>query len=188
MQEYSKLLLVNRENPLTADYIPPFLTHCRIGWDEQSDLSNPKQKLVCEAAGMLEYLCATAMRHSVIITGVSGYRSFERQKQLYERSSSAYLAPPGASEHQTGLAVDLSTPDIGNALKNEFEHTDAYRFLLKQGPLFGFILRYPRNSESVTGYPFESWHFRYVGRLHAMAMCERGITLEEYLCLQNKKI
>lgn len=189
MAEHSNLLLVNKENPLPADYIPPFLTHCRIDWNEPNDLLNPKQKLVCEAAGMLEYLCATAMRHSVFITGVSGYRSFERQKQLYDNDSgNAYLAAPGFSEHQTGLAVDLSTPDIGNALKNDFEHTDAYRFLLKQGPQFGFILRYPRNSETVTGYPFESWHFRYVGRVHAMAICEHGMTLEEYLYLQNGKI
>lgn len=138
---------------------------------------------------MLEYMCAVARKHSVFITGVSGYRSYERQKELYDNAGNKeYLAPPGASEHQTGLAIDLSTPDIKNALDDSFEFTDAYRFILKHGARFGFILRYPRGFEDITGYPFESWHFRYAGRNAAMTISERGITLEQYFNLQNGKL
>lgn len=183
------LILVNRQNPLSSDFTPPFLTYCRIPWEDEENICSEKHMLTSEACAMLEYMYAVAKQNSVFITGVSGYRSYERQKELYDNSiNKDYIALPGASEHQTGLAVDLSTPDIENALDDRFEFTDAYRFLLKHGARFGFILRYPRGFEDITGYPFESWHFRYVGRNTAMTISERGISLEQYFDLQNGKL
>lgn len=180
MVNFNPLILVNRENPLDPSYIPPNLVFCRIPWDEEFPIPSSKQCMILEASNMLELLCATARRYSIDITGVSAYRSYQRQKDLYDRSASkTFIAPPGCSEHQTGLAIDLSSPEIHNQLNNEFQHTAAYRFLLRRGPLYGFILRFPRGKEALTGYPFESWHFRYVGKENAIAIADRGICLEE---------
>lgn len=176
------LILVNRSHPLPADYVPHDLAHCRIPWDEDDPIHALKQCLVREAGESLEMLCASARKYAVHITGISGYRPYLRQKELYENSViQTFIAPPGTSEHQTGLAIDLSTPEIDNRLCLEFEHTDAYRFLLRNGAKFGFILRFPKNKENLTGYPFESWHFRYVGRDAAAQITDAGVTLEEYI-------
>lgn len=176
------LLLVNRSHPLDADFVPTDLVYCRIPWDVESPAPLQKQYLTREAAIYMELLCAYARQYSVYITGISGYRSYHRQKELYDSAvTRTFLAPPGTSEHQTGLAIDLSTPDIANRLGADFEHTDAYRFLMRNGARYGFILRFPRGREHLTGYPFESWHFRYVGRTAAQEITEAGICLEEYV-------
>ena len=122
----------------------------------------------------------------------SAYRSVERQQQLYlefcEKYGKEYadsvVAPPGTSEHHTGLAIDLS-------IKNEFgyiEENDDYELYHKTYNEvhqnlkdFGFILRYPKGKEYITGYKYEPWHIRYVGVEHATAIMSQGITLEEYL-------
>lgn len=176
------LILVNRTHPLPDDYVPYDLVHCRIPWEEYQPVPSPKQFLVREAAENLELLCAYAKQYAVYITGISGYRPFLRQKEIYDNAVlRTYIAPPGTSEHQTGLAIDLSTPEIDNKLSIEFSHTDAYRFLLRNGAKYGFILRFPQNKQSLTGYPFESWHFRYVGRDAANEITDAGICLEEYV-------
>ncbi len=182
---YNLLTLVNRENPLSCDFVPPSLSYCRIIWADNIE-SSDKYCLYSEAALMLEYLCAIAARHSVYITGVSGYRSYKRQEEIYSAcANKTYVAAPGYSEHQTGLAIDLSCSDINNELTDDFEGTDAYRFLIKYGPRFGFIPRYSKAHAFVTDYPFEPWHFRYVGRIPAMSISERGLCLEQYCRLQK---
>lgn len=182
MAKFNPLILVNRSHPLPADYVPYDLVRCRIPFEEDGPIPTLKQCLVKEASESLELLCASARQYAVHITGISGYRPYSRQKELFEHSvNQTFIAPPGTSEHQTGLAIDLSTPEIDNRLSLEFEHTDAYRFLLRNGAKFGFILRFPRNKEDWTGYPFESWHFRYVGKDAAAQITDTGVTLEEYI-------
>ena len=89
-----------------------------------------------------------------------------------------YLAKPGYSEHQTGLSIDVGTKDSG--LTIHFENTLAFKTLKENAHLFGFILRYPKDKEELTGYAYEPWHFRYVGPVHAKIIYENNLTLEEY--------
>ena len=98
--------------------------------------------------------------------------------ELY--TGSPYVAAPGTSEHQSGLALDLSCPAIRMQLIPEFSHTPEGQWLARNASLYGFILRYPKNKESITGVPYEPWHIRYVTRELAGYLKLTGLTLEEY--------
>lgn len=115
--------------------------------------------------------------HHYSIVIFSAYRSYSYQESLYNPSN-PYTAKPGHSEHQTGLALDLSTLDIG--LTNHFENSEIYSLLKENAYLFGFILRYPKEKEHLTFYPFEPWHYRFVGKEIAKKMYEENLCLEEY--------
>jgi len=91
----------------------------------------------------------------------------------------SYSAVPGASEHQSGLCIDFVTSDAG--LDRSFENTEAFDWLSQNAYRFGFILRYPESKTGVTGFSYEPWHFRFVGREAATEMVMRGMTLEEFL-------
>jgi D-alanyl-D-alanine dipeptidase len=118
---------------------------------------------------------------------VSAYRSYQTQAALYQarvRAQGAavageFTAPPGYSEHQLGLAVDLSSSAAGGRLSGAFDGTPEGRWLHANAARYGFILRYPAGKEAVTGYAFEPWHFRYVGA--SAQSIPAGTTLEEYL-------
>ncbi|MEE5993052.1 MAG: M15 family metallopeptidase [Oscillospiraceae bacterium] len=113
----------------------------------------------------------------------SGYRDYEFQVKCYESIVSAYgkeyadtySARPGYSEHQTGYTIDCNT------INDEFGETDEGKWLAENCHKYGFIIRYPKGKENITGYSYESWHIRYVGVEDATAMYEQGLTLEEYL-------
>ena len=121
---------------------------------------------------------------------VSGWRSQEEQEQIYNDSltengsefTAKYVALPGHSEHQIGLAVDLalSRPDI-DTLRPHFPYTGICGTFRAKAAEYGFIERYPQGKESITGIAHEPWHFRYVGTPHAAIMTQMGFTLEEYL-------
>lgn len=101
-----------------------------------------------------------------------------------EANVATYSCAPGTSDHQTGLAVDIiqrSLPSRFDGLIQEFGETDAGKWLAANAHYFGFILRFPADKEDVTGIIYEPWHFRYVGRTHAMAIYEKGMCLEEYV-------
>src|SRR5690606_29333728 len=91
-----------------------------------------------------------------------------------------YSAYPGTSEHQTGLAMDVSTPNIDNALEAGLGDRVEGIWLRGHCAEFGFIIRYPQGKESITGYAYEPWHLRYVGVDIATTVMSEGITLEEY--------
>lgn len=122
------------------------------------------------------------------IIAFSGFRSYNYQKKIYNSSVEAngeeyaqrYSAKPGHSEHQTGLAFDLGG-QMKYWLELEFEDTEEGIWLSENAHRFGFILRYPKDKEHITGYAYEPWHFRYVGEDHASKIYEKEITLEEYL-------
>ncbi len=124
------------------------------------------------------------------IVPVSGWRSFEEQQMIYLDSlrdngrefTQQYVALPGHSEHQTGLAIDLGLrqPDI-DFIRPNFPYEGICQEFRKLAPAYGFIQRYPAGKETVTGIAHEPWHFRYVGRPHGERITERGLTLEEYL-------
>ncbi|SMC71463.1 D-alanyl-D-alanine carboxypeptidase family protein [Papillibacter cinnamivorans] len=124
------------------------------------------------------------------IAAVSGWRSEREQRDIYVRSlrengqefTDHYVAKPGHSEHQTGLAVDLGLkqPEM-DPIRPAFPYSGVCWSFRRQAALYGFVERYPAGKEAVTGIAHEPWHFRYVGAPHASVMAERGFTLEEYI-------
>ena len=97
----------------------------------------------------------------------------------------SYSAQPGQSEHQTGLCVDFITSEMNGNLTEAFENTEAFAWLAQNAYKFGFILRYPKDKESITGYTYEPWHYRFVGREAATDIYVGNMTLEQYLQLTS---
>jgi D-alanyl-D-alanine carboxypeptidase len=121
---------------------------------------------------------------------VSGYRSYTKQQTVYgnkvkatgsETKAQEYVAPPGASEHQLGLAMDVGAKGTASGLNGSFGKTKAGKWLKENACRFGFIIRYPQEWEAVTGYKYEPWHVRYVGVTYATAMYEQQIPMETYV-------
>ena len=156
--------------------------------------SNPYQHSMRKDAALAAEKMAKAMnsvgKGRLVIQ--SAYRSFATQKALYERyvaklgvkEANAYSARPGYSEHQTGLAIDVSARNQGCQIRTCFGQTKAGAWLSANSYKYGFILRYPSGATSITGYQYEPWHFRFVGVEVATDMKVKGIkTLEEYFNL-----
>ena len=115
----------------------------------------------------------------------SSYRSFEDQEEIYnefrkvsQKYADSYAARPGYSEHQTGLAIDITSNK--NPYANAFKESEEYNWLKENSYKYGFILRYPEGKEDITGYSNESWHFRYVGEDAAKVIHDEAITFDEY--------
>ncbi|MDO5136749.1 MAG: M15 family metallopeptidase, partial [Eubacteriales bacterium] len=162
-------------------YIPENLTDLGLPFDAPP--GDPKRLLELKTARAAQSLIHASQREGLSLYGISGYRSYERQKELYR--GSPYVAPPGASEHQSGLALDLSCPRVGLQLTEAFAYTPEGLWLAANASLFGFILRYPKNKEELTGVPYEPWHIRYVTRPLAAFLSLTGQTLEEYHALSS---
>ena len=193
-----KPLLANKQYPLGEDYVPEKLSQIptdltlygkNIGMENEA----------AEAAVQLLRALHEAGYTDIMIT--SGYRTYAYQQSLFntylsqeqakhpdwsrercEQEVLTYSARPGTSEHQTGLCMDLiSTQNV--VLDESFAENPVYAYLQENAHRFGFILRYPEGKESVTGYTYEPWHYRYVGvaiaeKMHAE---DPSMTLEEYL-------
>lgn len=187
------LMLVNQENALPSSYTPSGLvevTNMKEGYENKQYL--------CETAELaLQALYQDLYAAGYTDVGVtSGYRTYKVQEQLHERYvleemdtrrisrdeaetyAGRYSAVAGQSEHQTGLAVDMYNTGKADV---SFGETEAYRWLKDHAHQYGFILRYPADKTEITGYDFEPWHYRYVGRYHATQMYEQDLCLEEYL-------
>ena len=124
---------------------------------------------------------------------VSGWRSLEEQRTIYEHSlrdngpafTEQFVARPGHSEHQTGLALDVSCPRNSLELTESFAGTPEGQWLSKNAHLHGFILRYPREKEKITGYAWEPWHIRYVTKSLSLYLALTGLALEEWVTLHS---
>ena len=169
--------LISREHPLPEAFVPEHLID--IGLPFEAAPGDPKRLLEYQAAKAASQLFHACHRCGLNLWAVSGYRSYQRQKELF--TGSPFVAEPGTSEHQSGLALDVSCPSIHMELSERFSATGEGRWLKKNAPLYGFILRYPKSKEEITGIGHEPWHFRYVGQPHAAIMEARGLTLEEYI-------
>ena len=194
------LLLCNKTTAtLGEDFVPDDLVNLTF---YSIPLATDKTfQLQKEAAMALEAMMK-AMRLEVSATKntyvTSAYRSYSYQETTFEyyvkkhmsqdgmtrteaeAKASTYSARPGQSEHQTGLCVDFMTTEM-SALDESFENTAAFDWLSRNAHLYGFILRYPENKTDITGYKYEAWHYRFVGREAAMEMYENNLCLEEYL-------
>lgn len=178
--------LINKEFRLPKGYVPDDLVYPDIPFTFSEKID--KRKLRKEAAGALEKLVAGAKKDGISLAGVSGYRSETRQKTLYDNyvkkdgvaAADKYSARPGHSEHQTGLAIDMSGTDGKCAAESCFGGTPEAEWLAAHAAEYGFIIRYPEGKESITGYKYEPWHIRFVGKELAAKLAESGDTLEEY--------
>lgn len=174
----TEILLVNEANALPEGYAPEELVNLyeqkRHFLLASSDIYLEREAF--EAANRMFKQAEDESMNGFIIT--SGYRSSEKQAELYETSEEGTAQLPGHSEHETGLAFDVTArrDDDGG-----FETTEQFAWLIEHCWDYGFILRYPEGKEHITGITYEPWHYRYVGLETAQAIRESGLTLEEYL-------
>ncbi|MCU1484286.1 MAG: peptidase [Actinomycetia bacterium] len=181
----SMAVLVDRDRGLPPGWVPPDLVAAEVPFTFAGD--DPKRLLRAEAASALEGLFADAAAAGVPLRAVSGYRSEATQADLYDlavhhhgrASADRTNARPGHSEHQTGLAMDVTGADGRCPAEACFGTTPAARWLVHHAPAWGFVVRYPAGKEAVTGYGYEPWHLRYVGARIAAELVQRGITLDE---------
>ena len=190
------LVLINKESPCGADYEPDNIVVIPKKWVSPNkghvELDLNGTAVMALEAMMLEMRAEGY--NDIFVT--SAYRSYNYQSSLfntyinnematglsYEEAVAVvetYSAVPGYSEHHTGLCVDFIIAGMGD-LTNEFAEHEVYDWLLANAWKFGFVLRYPEDKVDVTGYSYESWHWRFVGRAHALAMLQADMTLEEY--------
>lgn len=174
------LVLVNKNNKLSQNFIPEDIETIDIKY------SNEGKMLKKVAKEAFEKLSSDALKLGYKIVAVSAYREFSYQENLFnyyvEKYGEDYAlncsAKAGHSEHQTGLAVDVMG---SNNSYDDFELSDEFEWMINNAHKYGFILRYPKNKEKVTGFKYEPWHYRYVGVEVAKIIYENKITLEEYL-------
>lgn len=178
MNEY--LILVNAEHPLKSTELTDLVSVCA----EYPDILIRREAQSALSALLL------AIGSGDQIVPVSGYRSRAEQVEIYESSlkenglefTRKYVALPGCSEHETGLAIDLALNEGEiDFICPDFPYDGICGDFRKAAADFGFIERYPKGKESVTGIGHEPWHFRYVGCPHARTITELALTLEEYI-------
>lgn len=198
MIEFDKniAILVNRENPLDKHYLPD----CLIATDENENnfhnYINPNNKPQVSPIVMddLSKMILAAQKEGLNIVVDSGYRSYEYQQEVWNHNlqekglehTEKFVAPPGTSEHQTGLAIDFACFRNDEYLDDLTENDPELIWLMQNAHQYGFILRYPKGKEDITGYNFEPWHFRYVGINLSKYIYENNLTLEEFYLLNNK--
>jgi D-alanyl-D-alanine carboxypeptidase len=187
----STSVVVNKQRPLDPiQYIPQDLVAPQFG----SLNANPYGRKLRKAASTASYKLAKAMKSAgkgrLVIQ--SAYRSFAEQKVVHDRQVAKYgieagealAARPGFSEHQTGWAMDVSARGQGCQIRVCFGQTKAGIWLANNAYRYGFIVRYPNNATAITGYQYEPWHLRYVGKALARAMFDAQVhTLEQYFDL-----
>lgn len=176
----SKLdVIVNKYYKLDKDYEPEDLTVIN------SKFASGTQKLRKEAADKFEEMASDMLKENLKIYAGSTYRSYSYQEGLYNRyvkkdgfkEAETYSARAGYSEHQLGLAVDIVNGKWNYLSEGDKEYT----WLINNSYKYGFILRYPHESEYITGYVFEDWHFRYLGIELATKVYESKLTYDEYI-------
>ncbi len=190
-EEY--LLLANKQTPLGENYAPSDLVSLKC-----ETASGKTLYLREDAADALYFMMLCMQADGIKDTYVtSAYRSYSYQVDLWNRYVSqhmaegmtreeaeeralTYSARPGTSEHQTGLCIDFMTTSMTD-LDETFEATQAFEWLRDNAHKYGFVLRYPSDKVDVTGYKYEPWHFRFVGREAATEMYLSSLCLEEYL-------
>ena len=177
------LFLVNRRWTVTEAYEPSGL--------RQAEVPGSVRQMRDEAAAALEEMFAACKEETgVTLISVSGYRSYSKQNNIYQRKlrsvkkdeakAQEYVAPPGASEHQLGLAMDIGQRNKIH-LEESFRDTEGGKWCRENCWRFGFILRYDEPWEEVTGYKYEPWHFRYVGKELAKEIHDANVPLETWL-------
>lgn len=175
------LKLVNKDNSVDRSYVPEL--------EELNDGIMFDKRAISYLRNMINAMYKVGIKNVWV---QSSYRSYEKQEELFNRKVTYYknqgkkqeeaerlaqtvVQRPEMSEHNLALAADFNT------VTNEFEKTKAFEWLQKNAADYGFVLRYPKDKQDITGIVYESWHWRYVGKEHAKVMKEKGYCLEEYI-------
>lgn len=182
-------LVVNKSRPIDLDYVPSDLRMVNVA--HKAGKSDSEMSMRNVAAVALEEMFEAASVDSIDLQLGSGYRSSELQNYYYTNYVQAYSqeeadkfsARPGTSEHQIGLVADVSGVDEVCYLEICFADTAEGRWLVDNAHLYGFIVRYPKGKENITGYQFEPWHLRYVGKELASELLDKNLTIEEFFNL-----
>ena len=182
----SIMVFVNKHRNLPAEYAPTDLIIPAVPFPFSGD--EPRKHMRAEAALALEQLFKEAKKLNLDLFATSGYRSYDKQKSIFnsnvnlkgEEEANRTSARPGQSEHQTGLAMDVTSSKVGYNLVESFGTTTEGIWLRENAHNFGFIIRYPKGKEHITGYSYEPWHLRYVGLEVAEYIYTHQLTLEEY--------
>ncbi|WP_370871814.1 M15 family metallopeptidase [Alkalibacillus salilacus] len=178
-------VVVNKQRKLPEGYEPPDLTTPNV---EFHVVNNERKYMRAEAAKALEDLFQEAEQQGHQLVGISGYRSQQTQAAVFASNvdrngrehALQYSAQPGHSEHQTGLTMDISTPQNDYALTESFGNSAAGQWVAENAHEYGFVIRYPEGKSDITGYGYEPWHLRYFGESIATEIHEAGVTVEEY--------
>lgn len=184
------MFLVNKYNPLPKNFDDTIETELVYEGDKKGYIDK-------RAAQYAKDMFAAAKEDGIDLWVISSYRTYDYQKQNFERSvqqrmdngmsyDDAYadaakeVAMPGESEHNAGLAMDIMSAEYTSMDDAGFENTEAFAWLDKHAAEYGFILRYPKNKESITDIIYEPWHYRFVGLYYANEIKKSGLCLEEY--------
>ena len=189
MKDYT--FLVNKDHLLSSDYVPENLVITDNNENNFHDYKDASLKPMI-SADIMPYF--EALQNAALDVGLrkiivdSGYRSFEYQKVVFDKSvvekgideTLRSVALPGSSEHQSGLAIDIAYMDNGVYIEKTSDVDPEIMWLKENAHKFGFILRYPEGKEDVTNIQYERWHYRFVGVEMATILYAEGITLDEY--------
>ncbi len=174
------LMIVNKFYSLSSSYSPEDLENVSL---QYAYADNKASAIVIQAFEQMYYDVLDNLNVHLMVN--SSYRSYEDQEEIYNdyknvslKYADSYAARPGYSEHQTGLALDITSLEHKN--QKEFTSSIEYEWLKNNAHKYGFILRYPEGKEDITGYNNESWHFRYVGIDVATQIFNEQITFDEY--------
>lgn len=181
------LMLVNKYYSLKEDYVPDNIVKVSSSY---AYAGNSVREDVLEA---FKEMAAAAKDEDIVLVINSSYRSYKDQDEIWNyrknnfgtEKADQYAARAGHSEHQTGLAIDIAQY---NSKEQDFENTPAFTWLENNAHKYGFILRFKKNAEDITGYSYESWHYRYVGVETATKVHDEDITYDEYYAyyIENK--
>jgi D-alanyl-D-alanine carboxypeptidase len=181
-------VLVNKKRNLPDSYVPEDLVTLS---EVPTVLENPEVNQMRNAAyeALKELFKAAQDEEGYELYARSGYRSYNTQTSLYssyvesygKEAADKYSAKPGQSEHQTGLSIDITCEALNFRLDDTFGETEEGKWVAENAHRFGYIIRYPKDKEDITGYMYEPWHIRYLGTELAGKVFESGLTLEEYL-------
>lgn len=181
-------ILINKEHPLDKNFIPSGLIITDENEDNFHNFVDPNLKPMIKDF-VFDFF--NSFNENAILDGFnyiidSGYRSYEYQSEIWNYNVSKIglektknrVAPPGCSEHQSGLAIDIASIRYGTLYSDLNNEEIAY--LMKNIYKYGFILRYPATKEKITGYDYEPWHYRFVGVDLATYLTKKRLTLEEH--------
>ncbi len=181
-KDYS--MLVNKFYYLPSTYAPDDLVS--IGWDYRLGGPNDYKYARKEVVDAFLNMWGDAKSEGIYLLVDSAYREYERQESVYKdyenqkgtKYADSIAARPGYSEHQTGLSLDIYSKECMSA--SSFKDSKTYAWLIANAHKYGFILRYPEGKDKITGYKYESWHYRYLGVELATKVYNEGITYDEY--------
>lgn len=185
--ELEELILVNKQIALPANYQPSDLVEANIDFVDSA--VGERRMMRKEAARAIEELMSDAKTSGIDLKGTSAFRSYGYQVTLFnayverdgKEQAMKYSAPPGHSEHQTGLAIDVSSASVNYQLTQSLGETVEGKWLAEHAHEYGFIIRYQKAFEKETGYMYEPWHLRYIGTEHAKAVHALNQPYDRYI-------